>query len=202
MPKSLDHPPISSTIRMMPSGIVLLFTSSFLLNFGVPYSYYLYVTHHLQQSFDPHWAINRYLSGMIGDAICAPFINTFLFLTYFDLKIDWGMPLVAICLLSGLLVTALLHLVQAKMKLTNWSMPQPWKWNFPGKYHMFSATVQFGFLTFSLYTIGKNWTLITEQPQRLLYVLLALSFALLFNLTFARDTLLPATNPNNDNSDN
>lgn len=173
---------------------LLIFTVSFILNFGIPYAYYLYVTRYRRRTFDPHRAINRYFSGMVGDAVCAPLLNTFLFLTYQGLPLPLHPSLIMSSLITGWLITFLLHLTQAKMKMTNWSMPQPWRWTFPGKYHMFSATIQFGFLTFSAYALGHNWALIFAQPQRLLYLLFASIFVLVFNLTFTKDTLLPALN--------
>lgn len=167
---------------------VFIFGLSLILNFGIPYSYYLYVTRYQQLTFDPHRAINRYLSGMVGDAVCAPAINTLLFLTYYQLPITFGTRLFLFAIIIGGTLTAVLHLTQAKMALTNWSMPEPWKWTFPGKYHMFSATVQFAFLAFSLFQIISNLTIILASPPRLLYVAATLFFTLIFNLSFTSDT--------------
>lgn len=175
--------------------IAALFLASFILDFAIPYAYYLYVTHYKRNSFDPHRAINRYLSGMIGDAVCAPAINTLLFLTYYQLPIALESRLLLLCFITGVVVTALLHLAQAKMEMTNWSMPVPGKWTFPGKYHMFSATVQFGFLAFSLYQISRNLAIIIASPERLLYVAATLIFTLIFNLSFTRDTFFYKTAP-------
>lgn len=173
---------------------LFIFIITFFLNFGVPYLYYLYVKKIRGGDFGPHRAIAAYLSGMIGDAVCAPFINTFIFLTYYNLPTPVKPNILTISLLIGVGLTALLHITQAKIKMTNWSMPQPWRWTFPGKYHMFSATVQFSFLIFSAHVIWQNWATIFNQPPRLFYILMTLLFALVFNLTFTKDTLLPALN--------
>ncbi|MEK7611543.1 MAG: hypothetical protein AAB486_04205 [Patescibacteria group bacterium] len=179
---------------MLPVVIALIL-ASFILDFAIPYSYYLYITHYKRNSFDPHRAINRYLSGMIGDAVCAPAINTLLFLTYYQLPIAVESRLILFSFVAGVVVTASLHLAQAKMAMTNWSMPQPWKWTFPGKYHMFSATVQFAFLAFSIFQIISNLEAILASPQRLLYLAATLFFTLIFNISFTRDTFLSKTEP-------
>lgn len=180
--------------------ILAVFAGSIILDFAIPYSYYLYITHLKGQTFDPHRAINSYFSGMVGDAICAPFINTLLFLTYFDLAIPLKSTIVLYCLIAGLLIMSLLHLAQAKMEMTNWSMPEPWKWTFPGKYHMLSATVQFSFLSFSLFSIYQNLMIIAESPIRLTYILITLIFVLLFNVSFTRDTFFYKAIPAEDSS--
>ena len=168
--------------------IIAVFAASLILDFGIPYSYYLYVTRFKGKSFDPHRAINSYFSGMIGDAVCAPFINTMLFLTYFDLTVPLKTTIILYCLAIGLFIMSLLHLAQAKMEMTNWSMPKPWQWTFPGKYHMFSATIQFSFIGFSLFSIYQNLAIISQSPIRLTYILITLIFVLLFNVSFTRDT--------------
>lgn len=177
---------------MLPVVLTLI-VASFILDFAIPYTYYLYITHYKRNSFDPHRAINSYLSGMIGDAVCAPAINTLLFLTYYQLPIAMESRLLILSFIIGVVITAVLHLAQAKMTMTNWSMPQPWKWTFPGKYHMFSATVQFAFLAFSLSQIIINREIILASPERLLYVAATLFFTLIFNISFTRDTFFYRT---------
>jgi hypothetical protein len=100
-----------------------------------------------------HRATLAYRSALIGDSLLLPLVNVLL-----DRQLDaWGDGLrpgclrwgrLARALLVGTGLTAVFHGYQAAQKLTNWTMPRPWRWNALGYYHAVYMAGQFTLLTY------------------------------------------------------
>ena len=96
----------------------------------------------------------QYRSAIIGDSTLLPLINLLL-----DRQLDaWGKELghrgaaprgrLVRAVVAGLGVTAAFHVYQGVFKLTNWTMPRPWRWNFFGYYHALYMTCQCVYLAY------------------------------------------------------
>jgi hypothetical protein len=95
----------------------------------------------------------QYRSAIIGDSTLLPLINVLL-----DRQLDaWGdglhgdaAPRVRLngAVVAGLSVTAAFHVYQGVFKLTNWTMPRPWRWNFFGYYHALYMACQCVYLAY------------------------------------------------------
>lgn len=92
-----------------------------------------------------------YKSALAGDSTLLPLLTVLL-----DQQLDeWGEGLRPGQVLPGRLaraagvaatLTGIVHAYQAAQKLTNWTMPRSWHWNFLGYYHALYMTGQFAFL--------------------------------------------------------
>jgi hypothetical protein len=106
-----------------------------------------------------------YRSALIGDSLLLPLVNVLL-----DRQLDaWGDGLrpgclrwsrLARALLVGTGLTALLHGYQGAQKLTNWTMPRPWRWNALGYYH---AVYMVGQLTLLAYVGSAAGTRLRDE---------------------------------------
>lgn len=95
----------------------------------------------------------RYRSALVGDSVLLPLVNVLL-----DRQLEaWGEGLrpghlrrgdLIPALLIGAGLTALFHGYQATQKLTNWTMPRPWRWNALGYYHALYMAGQFMLLAY------------------------------------------------------
>ncbi len=87
-----------------------------------------------------HKATLAYRSALAGDAVLLPLLSVAL-----DRQMDvWGDGLrlgqapasrLARAVLAATGITVAFHVYQATQKLTNWTMPRPWRWNALGYYH-------------------------------------------------------------------
>ena len=79
----------------------------------------------------------QFRSALVGDALLLPAVNVLL-----DRQLaDWGHGgrlhggyLIG-AIIGGVAGTAAFHVFQGWQKLTNWTMPRPWRWNAMGYYH-------------------------------------------------------------------
>ena len=100
-----------------------------------------------------HRATLEYRSALLGDSLLLPLVNVLL-----DRQLDaWGDGLrpgslrrgrLACALLVGTGLMALFHGYQGAQKLTNWTMPRPWRWNALGYYHAVYMAGQFTLLAY------------------------------------------------------
>ncbi len=89
----------------------------------------------------------HYRSALVGDAALLPLVNALL-----DQQLEsWGEGLrrggvrrgrLARATVAGLSITAAFHVYQGAQKLTNWTMPRPWRWNALGYYHALYMAAQ------------------------------------------------------------
>jgi hypothetical protein len=52
-------------------------------------------------------------------------------------------------LLAGTAITTVFHIYQGAQKLTNWTMPRPWRWTALGYYHALYMAGQFTVLAYA-----------------------------------------------------
>lgn len=160
---------------------------SLVLNFLIPYSYFLYITKVKGESFVPYKAINEYLSGMVGDTILVPLINLFLFKSVYGLPVSLSYQVVTLAFLMGLGAMAISHVSQAMLGPINWSMPEPWRWTFPGKYHMLSATIQYSYMALMLISVFLERSVVSTDAVHYHYFLAATLAVFLFLGIYALD---------------
>jgi hypothetical protein len=79
-------------------------------------------------------------------------------------------------LLVGVGLTALFHGYQGAQKLTNWTMPRPWRWNALGYSH---AVYMAGQLTLLAYFCGAAGTRLRDEGSRALVTRRLLAVAVL-----------------------
>lgn len=87
-----------------------------------------------------HKATLHFRSALLGDAVLLPLVNVLL-----DHQLEaWGDGLrpghlrrdrLTRALLVACVITGGVHTFQAAARLTNWSMPRPWRWTPLGYYH-------------------------------------------------------------------
>ncbi len=97
-----------------------------------------------------HKATLQYRSALLGDSMLLPLVNVLL-----DRQMrDWddGASVrrgrLARAALVGASITAVFHAYQGALKLTNWTMPRPWRWNALGYYHALYMAAQFTVLAY------------------------------------------------------
>lgn len=96
-----------------------------------------------------------YRSALIGDSVLLPLVNVLL-----DRQLEaWNDGLrprhlrrgrMLRALLVGTGITAAFHIYQGQQGLTNWTMPQPWRWNALGYYHALYMASQFTLLAYAV----------------------------------------------------
>ena len=108
-----------------------------------------------------HRATLAYRSALVGDSLLLPLVNVLL-----DRQLEaWGDGLrpgdlkrgrLTRALLIGMGLTALCHGYQGAQKLTNWTMPRPWRWNALGYYHAVYMAGQFTLLAYFCSAAGTR----------------------------------------------
>ena len=76
-----------------------------------------------------------YVSSIVGDGIILPAVNMIIVSSLIKNKEFISRLTIVLSLFFGLLVTLYFHITQAVQGLVNWSMPNPWQWNFLGVWH-------------------------------------------------------------------
>lgn len=146
----------------------LILVASFILNYGVQLSYYIWTKWRNPRAFGGQKTLLQYYTGYIGDGIIVPLINILIY--YIIVSIGYRVTsyeLVAASVIA-LVLDAATHYVQGKMKMTNWSMPKPFQWNFAGYWHMVSLPIQVSYLLLffrllveNRWRIAGSWQLLT-----------------------------------------
>ena len=88
----------------------------------------------------------QYYTGYLGDGLIAPVINVLVFYILYSLGFWPGWNLFILALVGAIVLDIVVHCLQGKLKLVNWSMTEPYCWNFAGKWHMISLPIQMTYL--------------------------------------------------------
>jgi hypothetical protein len=104
-----------------------------------------------------HKATLEFRSAIIGDGVILPAVSVLMMRAMRAWGTRPGRRSVGAALLAGALFTTLVHIAQGKNKMVNWTMPEPWKWNWLGVYHMFYMASQFAFTTFYWQEAWRAW---------------------------------------------
>lgn len=160
------------------AGIYLV---SFILNYGVQLSYYFWK----KGTFAGQRTLLNYYTGYLGDGIIVPVINIFIYYIIVNTGIPKNiLPFVFLALILDFFT----HYLQGKLKLINWSMPKPFKWNFAGYWHMVSFPIQISYLLMFFYIVFSRWNTILTQSSLVAATAGVFSLGILFLMLFAKDT--------------
>jgi hypothetical protein len=101
-----------------------------------------------------HRGTLQYRSALVGDAALLPLVNVMLVgqLEAWDedlRHVHKRRGRLIRALLAGIGITAVFHIYQGAQKLTNWTMPRPWRWNALGYYHALYMAGQFTLLAYA-----------------------------------------------------
>lgn len=146
---------------------ILIVILSLIMNWFVQLSYYLWRKHKDRLAFAGQKTLLNYYTGVIGDGVIVPVINVLIYYIIYNLSQIRGTGETGViggnnglfyAFMAGLTLDFLAHYFQGKLKLTNWSMPKPFHWNFAGYWHMVSFPFQMGYLVLFFWLIGTNWS--------------------------------------------
>jgi hypothetical protein len=98
-----------------------------------------------------------FLSAWVGDGILLPVMNVLMMMAFRSWGIRLGRRHTAVALTAGIAVMGAFQVVQATQAMTNYTMPQPWKWTWLGYYHMLYMGSQFAFMCFYFIALYQAW---------------------------------------------
>lgn len=128
-----------------------------------------------------------YYSGIVGDGMIVPTLNILTYLLLHSLRVTVNLRKIAFFAALGIGVTLLVHLAQASLALTNWSMPTPYVWSSLGKFHFFFMWFEFSFLFLALYEVVIRQGVVRSSRNQTKLFLLSLLLVALFLALFAYD---------------
>lgn len=170
---------------MIAASIVIIIIS-LVFNWLVQLVYYLYKIRKNPKAFGSHRTLLNYYTGYIGDGIILPIINVLIFFLLRSLQFPLDNLIIGLSVGMGILANFAVHHFQAKRELTNWSMPEPYRWNFAGKWHMISFPIQASYLGIFINTIFLKNEMVDSRGQILLiFAVFGLFF--IFLLLFIKD---------------
>lgn len=161
---------------------------SLVFNWCMQFGYYLIAKHKNKHAFEGQKTLLAYTSGYIGDAIVLPIMNCFIVYLFLTYGIHLTQTEYIVIGIIGLTSDILLHFFHGHLKLTNWSMPQPFSWNFAGKWHMFSFFFQISFVYLFFYWFIKNFSYVSIRNAHATYAVFGC--VIVFLLLFLFDYLL------------
>lgn len=170
---------------MLVASIVIIIIS-LLLNWLVQLVYYLYKVRKNPTAFGSHRTLLDYYTGYIGDGIILPILNVLIFFLLSSLNFPLDNLIISLSVGMGILANFLVHYFQGKKGLTNWSMPEPFEWNFAGKWHMISFPIQASYIAVFLNILFFKNEIIDRTGQiSMIFAVFALMF--LFIVLFVKD---------------
>lgn len=101
--------------------------------------------------------------GIIMDGILACLMNITAVNFLLEIKPEILKEDLLLAFLCGLIFMISAHTYMSVKKWKIWIMPRPWQWNEAGYFHMFSTTIQVGFLTYPVILIIKNPALLSYK---------------------------------------
>lgn len=146
---------------------LFIIIATFILDYGVQLGYYLYRIRKNPQAFTGQKTLLEYYTGWLGDGIIAPLINILIYYVMVNIGYILSVYDLVISFLLALLFDFLAHFIQGKTKMTNWSMPKPFQWNFAGKWHMVSFSIQTSYLLLFLWLLVHNGERIVAEQSLL-----------------------------------
>ncbi|HUS17684.1 MAG TPA: hypothetical protein VM536_22025 [Chloroflexia bacterium] len=130
-----------------------------------------------------------FASAWIGDGILLPIINVLMMMALRRWGTRVGRRNTGVALLGGMGIMSAFQYVQATQAMTNYTMPEPWKWTWLGYYHMLYMGSQFAFMLFYFLALYQAWQagkVTTAQKQHLAAIAgMILLFAGLLQLDYS-----------------
>lgn len=169
------------------SYYVAIILVSLIANWFVQLGYYLYETSRNPLVFHGERTLMDYKTGFIGDLVLIPIMNAVILYIILKSKsnlVRLHLYHVALC---GLLADILLHFFQGYLRLTNWSMPRPFQWDFVSYWHMVSFFFQISFVILFVYVTIRRLAIDDKRVLMATYVVFGMMG--LFVLLFLQDYL-------------
>jgi hypothetical protein len=139
----------------LPLYLALALVVSLTFNWFVQLFYYLYMINTNPGVFSGVKTLFDYQTGIIGDVLILPIVNMLIIFVFLSLPKDVKkLPLLGIVVAGGL-GDFLMHYLQGKLGLVNWSMPTPFEWNFVTHWHMISLFFQLSWLFAFFYLVVR-----------------------------------------------
>ena len=129
---------------------------SLVANWFVQLGYFTYKMHVNPLAFSGERTLADYTTGFIGDAVLLPIMNAAILFIILKSKIKVTRRDLLYIVPAGLVADGLLHFFQGYLKLTNWSMPQPFEWDFVSYWHMVSFFFQISFVFLFFYIVARR----------------------------------------------
>lgn len=175
---------------LKPKFLILygaVFIISLILNWLMQLSYYTLTISQNPHAFLGQRTLLQYYTGVYGDGVIAPLIN--ILAIYFFLFINFKPKKNVVLKMFGLaLLTDIFdHLFWGLLKLTNWSMPKPFVWDFSGYWHMVSLPIQMTYLYVYFYAVIVNWEKAQKERSLKISVGIVFGLMLLFLVLFLID---------------
>ena len=127
----------------------------------------------------------QYTSAVIGDGLLIPMVNVFITSQLALWRRRPGVSEIALSVLAGGIVTALVHLYQGMNALINWTMAAPFEWTTLGWYH---AVFMWAEISFVLFFWGQVGLVVRDNPRAIFshrIVMVCLCGLLFLRLLFA-----------------
>lgn len=127
---------------------------TFFFSFGVQVLWFCWYKYKDCEIIEKYKHVFNYLSGIAGDGLLVPLVNVFAFSSLQQAPTNFNF--LAASFLGGILVTAFFHLIQLKLSLINWTMPEVGRWTNLGIYHALFMFAETSFLIFTLLNFIQN----------------------------------------------
>lgn len=135
---------------------ICIICGSLVFNWFVQFTYFLYESHVNPHAFSGERTLVDYKTGFIGDLVLLPILNSLILYMILKSKTKLVRAELIGLGLAGLTADFLLHFFQGYLKLTNWSMPIPFRWDFVGYWHMCSFFFQISFVILFFYLVIRG----------------------------------------------
>jgi len=122
-------------------------------------------------------------SGLIMDGFLAMLINIVILNFLLETGSVVNLANVEIATIAGFISMICAHLFMALRKWRVWIMPQPWRWNAGGYWHMFSMTIQMAFCFYPFILLIESPQLLNERITQA-SIILEIIFVSLFLFVF------------------
>ncbi len=119
--------------------------------------------------------------GVVMDVFIAGVINVAVWNYLASFAITLSSADIVKALMFGVLAAAGTHIIMAATAWKEWIMPEPWRWNAGGYWHMVSETIQMAYVFLVLVTLADRPELLalpTTQLTLLVLVVLGILFLL------------------------
>lgn len=166
---------------------ILVFVISILANWAVQMIYYYYMILQNPQAFNGVRTLFDYQTGFIGDTIIVPLMNTMILFSFLAAKFKLKTRVLFSGVLVGFFGDVLLHFMQGELKLTNWSMPKPFEWNFVSYWHMISFFFQLTYITLFFILLFEHKSRNVKKGPLIFAITTVLSLMILFIALFLQD---------------
>lgn len=167
--------------------IALVAASTWLAAFGYQLAFYSYYHAVGSGLITSERTVFSYISGIVGDGVILPILNVVIYILLLQIRVVLTIRKLLSAAAVGFTLTALFHIAQATLNITNWSMPQAYVWSAMGRFHFLFMWAEFSFLALTLYEVLANLGEIESRPWTRLLFSMALAAVAAFLLTFWLD---------------